>query len=223
MLCAVIIVVKICITWIISNKKVAIIGIYSCCLFYTALLFPASSYWGWIILKKVGLIASWAVINVLDYLVSPLIPAIVKWDRDRTGIDRIWHIFLIPGNGFLLRQGITCNGKCECILHLLFVLSYMLSVYLLFVVFIIGHDSCFNTSHLFVVLNQILFFSGVTLTIGFKSTMQFFMKRQNFKVFDVQLFSGSMSMYFNFLFSPVLFLQFYRGQFLLVLDSSLCS
>lgn len=33
-------------------------------------------------------------------------------------------------------------------------------------------------------LNQILFFSGVTLTIGFKSSMQFFMKRQNFKVTD---------------------------------------
>ncbi|KAG7018492.1 Vesicle transport protein GOT1, partial [Cucurbita argyrosperma subsp. argyrosperma] len=30
-------------------------------------------------------------------------------------------------------------------------------------------------------LNQILFVSGVTLTIGLKSTMQFFMKRQNFK------------------------------------------
>ncbi|KAL6191437.1 hypothetical protein ACLB2K_037828 [Fragaria x ananassa] len=30
-------------------------------------------------------------------------------------------------------------------------------------------------------MGNILFFSGVTLTIGFKSTMQFFMKRQNFK------------------------------------------
>ncbi|KAF3457963.1 hypothetical protein FNV43_RR02625 [Rhamnella rubrinervis] len=30
-------------------------------------------------------------------------------------------------------------------------------------------------------MGNILFFSGVTLTIGLKSTMQFFMKRQNFK------------------------------------------
>ncbi|XP_023522951.1 vesicle transport protein GOT1-like [Cucurbita pepo subsp. pepo] len=30
-------------------------------------------------------------------------------------------------------------------------------------------------------MGNILFVSGVTLTIGFKSTMQFFMKRQNFK------------------------------------------
>lgn len=80
----------------------------------------------------------------------------------------------------------------------------------IFVVFIIGYDSCFNTSHLFVVLNQILFFSGVTLTIGFKSTMQFFMKRQNFKVFVVQLFSGSMYAhvfqlsFFTFAFSSII-------------------
>ncbi|WRX30002.1 Vesicle transport protein, partial [Theobroma cacao] len=30
-------------------------------------------------------------------------------------------------------------------------------------------------------MGNILFISGVTLTIGLKSTMQFFMKRQNFK------------------------------------------
>ncbi|BBG93572.1 hypothetical protein PRUPE_1G188000 [Prunus persica] len=30
-------------------------------------------------------------------------------------------------------------------------------------------------------MGNILFFSGVTLTIGFKPTMQFFMKRQNYK------------------------------------------
>ncbi|PRQ24425.1 putative vesicle transport protein, Got1/SFT2 [Rosa chinensis] len=30
-------------------------------------------------------------------------------------------------------------------------------------------------------MGNILFFSGVTLTIGFKSALQFFMKRQNFK------------------------------------------
>ncbi|KAK4408648.1 Vesicle transport protein GOT1 [Sesamum angolense] len=31
-------------------------------------------------------------------------------------------------------------------------------------------------------MGNILFFSGVTLTIGLKSSMQFFMKRSNFKV-----------------------------------------
>jgi hypothetical protein len=31
-------------------------------------------------------------------------------------------------------------------------------------------------------MGNILFISGVSLTIGFKSTMQFFMKRQNYKV-----------------------------------------
>ncbi|XP_021898972.1 vesicle transport protein GOT1-like [Carica papaya] len=33
----------------------------------------------------------------------------------------------------------------------------------------------------FLAMGNILFFSGVTLTIGLKSTMQFFMKRQNLK------------------------------------------
>ena len=47
-------------------------------------------------------------------------------------------------------------------------------------------DTCFNAALFFVALNQILFFSGVTLTIGLKSTMQFFMKPQNFKVEDVK-------------------------------------
>ncbi|KAB5515911.1 hypothetical protein DKX38_026559 [Salix brachista] len=39
----------------------------------------------------------------------------------------------------------------------------------------------FNAASLFAVLDQILFISGVSLTIGPKSTMEFFMKRQNFK------------------------------------------
>ncbi|KAA8525938.1 hypothetical protein F0562_007962 [Nyssa sinensis] len=34
-------------------------------------------------------------------------------------------------------------------------------------------------------MGNILFFSGVTLTIGLKSSMQFFMKRSNFKVYFV--------------------------------------
>ena len=37
------------------------------------------------------------------------------------------------------------------------------------------------------ILNQVLFVSGVTLTIGLKSSMQFFMKRSNFKFFLLSL------------------------------------
>ncbi|KAK2362503.1 ferrochelatase-2, chloroplastic [Trifolium repens] len=39
--------------------------------------------------------------------------------------------------------------------------------------------------------NQILFVSGVSLTIGLKSTMQFFVKRSNFKVIDVCVYPKS--------------------------------
>lgn len=38
---------------------------------------------------------------------------IVKWNRDWTRVDRIWRIFLIPGNHLLLWQGIACHGKCK--------------------------------------------------------------------------------------------------------------
>lgn len=47
--------------------------------------------------------------------------------------------------------------------------------------------------------NQILFVSGVSLTIGLKSTMQFFMKRSNFKVnFVICFFLHSMSLHGSF-------------------------
>lgn len=117
-------------------------------------------------------------------LVHPWYSAIVNWNRDWTRIDRIWHIFLIPGNHLLLWQGITCHGKCKCL-----ILSFCLLRFLFIYFLIFKYCICllltwymFNTSLLLCVLNQILFFSGVTLTIGLKSSMQFFMKRQNFKV-----------------------------------------
>lgn len=48
-----------------------------------------------------------------------------------------------------------------------------------------------------VLLNQILFFSGVALTIGLKSSMQFFMKRSNYKV------NTSLLMFFSSLFPSI--------------------
>ena len=45
----------------------------------------------------------------------------------------------------------------------------------------------FNAGSFSAVLDQILFISGVSLTIGPKSTMQFFMKRQNFKVVNLSV------------------------------------
>ncbi|KAA8522106.1 hypothetical protein F0562_012580 [Nyssa sinensis] len=50
-------------------------------------------------------------------------------------------------------------------------------------------------------MGNILFFSGVTLTIGLKSSMQFFMKRNNFKV----LFALSLSLSLSSQFSPLIF------------------
>jgi len=46
--------------------------------------------------------------------------------------------------------------------------------------------------------NQILFVSGVSLTIGLKSTMQFFMKRSNFKVFVICFVLHSVSLHGSF-------------------------
>ncbi|BAT88938.1 hypothetical protein VIGAN_05258500 [Vigna angularis var. angularis] len=48
-------------------------------------------------------------------------------------------------------------------------------------------------------MGNILFVSGVSLTIGLKSTMQFFMKRSNFKVnFVICFFLHSMSLHGSF-------------------------
>lgn len=47
-----------------------------------------------------------------------------------------------------------------------------------------------------VILDQILFISGVTLTIGLKSSMQFFTKRSNFKVYTLCLFHIMMFLFY---------------------------
>lgn len=56
-----------------------------------------------------------------------LIAKIQNWNRDWAGIDRFWCIILIPGNYFLLWQGVSCHGKCEWSSFSFFFLSYVIS------------------------------------------------------------------------------------------------
>ncbi|KAG5524026.1 hypothetical protein RHGRI_030884 [Rhododendron griersonianum] len=55
--------------------------------------------------------------------------------------------------------------------------------------------ACRTLGHV-VILDQILFISGVTLTIGLKSSMQFFTKRSNFKVYTLCLFHIMMFLFY---------------------------
>ena len=60
-------------------------------------------------------------------------------------------------------------------------------------------------------MNQILFLSGVMLTIGLKSSMQFFMKRSNFKVSFVLHFYLQLARLFQFLFTTLCLVMFVQG------------
>ena len=69
------------------------------------------------------------------WICMPLILTIVKWNRDWTRVDRIWRIFLIPGDYLLLWQGIACHGKCKCLNLSLCLLRFLFFSFLVYAAF----------------------------------------------------------------------------------------
>jgi hypothetical protein len=94
-------------------------------------------------------------------------------NRDWAGLDWIWSSLLIPWDHYAIWQGIPGNGECKNNSSYWWILpSFSLP---------------FTEKYCCLPCWQILFVSGVLLTIGLKPTVQFFTKPKNHKVLIVIL------------------------------------
>ena len=93
--------------------------------------------------------------------------------RDWSWPDRLWNILLLSGNHFLFWQGAHCNGQCK------FAFIKILER--------LGLTGRSYYQPVLIMPFQILFLSGLGLTIGLKSTMQFFTTPKNYKVWQTPI------------------------------------
>ena len=96
-------------------------------------------------------------------------------DRDWAGLDWIWSSLLIPWDHYAVWQEVPGNGECKN--DLFFELFGL----------ILDSSVLFTENNCCLSCCQILFASGVLLTIGLKPTVQFFTKPKNHKVLILSL------------------------------------